>query len=62
MRPEDPAVDVRLVHDDVAEVVEHVAPAVVMGRTPTWSMSGLVRIRFDHLRICHRLLDSVSPS
>ena len=30
MRPEDAAVDVRLVDDDEAEVREHVAPAVVM--------------------------------
>ena len=30
MRAEDAAVHVRLVHDDVPEVVEHVAPAVVV--------------------------------
>jgi hypothetical protein len=62
VRAEDAAVDVRLVDDDVAQVREHVAPAVVVGRTPTWSMSGLVRITFAHLRICQRRSLSVSPS
>ena len=32
------------------------------GRTPTWSMSGLVRMRFAHLRICQRRSPRVSPS
>ena len=32
------------------------------GSTPMWSMSGLVRIRFAHLRICQRRSAAVSPS
>ena len=54
VRAEDAAIDMRLVDDDVAEVREQVAPAVVVRQAPSWSMSGLVRITFAHLRICQR--------
>ena len=55
MRPEDAAVDVGLVDDDEAEVVEHVPQRSWCGSTPTWSMSGFVRIRFDHFDLPARL-------
>jgi hypothetical protein len=47
MRAEDAAVHVRLVDDDVAEVVEHVPPAVVM-----WEDADVehVRVREDQVR------------
>ena len=32
------------------------------GSTPTWSMSGFVRMTFDHFRTCHRCSRGVSPS
>ncbi len=55
VRAEDAAVDVRLVDDDVAQVREHVAPALVVaaarrrGACRGWSGSA-----FAHLRICQR--------
>ena len=47
MRAEHPAVDVCLVHDDVAEVVEDVGPAVVMREDADVEH---VRVREDHVR------------
>jgi hypothetical protein len=44
VRAEHAAVDVRLVDDDVAEVRSTSPQRSWCGRTPTWSMSGLVRI------------------
>ena len=56
MRAEHAAVHVCLVDDDVAEVREDVAPAVVIRQQPMWTMSGFVRITFARLRICRPLL------
>ena len=47
VRPEDAAVDVRLVHDHVAEVLEDVAPAVVVRQDPDVEH---VRVREDDVR------------
>ena len=47
MRAEHAAVDVRLVHDDVAQVREHVAPAVVMRQDADVEH---VRVREDEVR------------
>ena len=47
VRAEDAAVDVRLVDDDVAEVLEHVAPAVVVRQHADVEH---VRVREDHVR------------
>ena len=47
VRAEHAAVDVRLVHDDVAEVREHVAPAVVVRQHADVEH---VRVRQDHVR------------
>ena len=61
--PKTPAVDVRLVDDDVAELARSTSPQLRWwGRTPTWSMSGLVRIRFERRRIAGRSSRGVSPS
>ena len=52
VRAEDAAVGVRLVDDDPAQVGEEVAPALVVGRARAMlSMSGLVRMRFERLRM-----------
>jgi hypothetical protein len=42
MRAEDAAVGVRLVDDDVAQLLEQLEPLGVMGKDGEWSMSGLV--------------------
>ncbi len=47
VRAEDPAVDVRLVDDDETEVVERVAPAIVVGQDADVEH---VRVREDHVR------------
>ena len=47
VRPEDAAVDVRLVHDDVAQVVQDVAPAVVVREDADVEH---VRVREDQVR------------
>ena len=49
VRAEDAAVDVRLVHHHPGEIGQHVPHERWLGSTPTWSMSGLVRIRFERL-------------
>ena len=54
VRAEHAAVDVRLVDDHERQVGEQVAPGGWWGRIPTWSMSGLVRIRLLRLRIAAR--------
>jgi hypothetical protein len=53
---------VRLVDDDDTEVVQDVSPRSWCGRTPTWSMSGFVRIAFAVRRTCARCSIGVSPS
>ena len=55
VRAEDAAVDVRLVDDDVAQVVEHVAPAVVVREDADVEHVG---VREDHVR---RLADLRPP-
>ena len=62
MRSEDAAVHVRLVDDDVAEVREHVAPAVVVREDADVEHVRVRQDRFDHLRICQRRSLAVSPS
>jgi hypothetical protein len=47
VRPEDAAVDVRLVHDHVAEVLEDVSPAIVVRENPDVEH---VRVREDDVR------------
>jgi hypothetical protein len=62
VRAEDAAVDVRLVDDDVARFESTSPQRSWCGRTPTWSMSGFVRMRFAQRRICQRRSPGVSPS
>ena len=62
MRAEDAAVHVSLVDDDVLEVREHVAPAVVMGQDAEVQH---VRVGEDRVRPRPHLaplVDGVSPS
>ena len=62
VRAEHPAVDVRLVDDDHVEVVQHVAPAVVVRQDPDVEH---VRVREDRVGApteCARCSIGVSPS
>ena len=56
VRPEHAPVGVGLVNDHPVEAGEEVPPVLWWGRMPTWSMSGLVRTRFERRRICGPVL------
>ena len=62
VRAEDAAVDVRLVDDDETEVVQRVAPPIVVGQHADVEHVG---VREDHVRVrrmCERRSIGVSPS